>query len=228
MNRKTILSMLITVSFIISLVLTGCGAFDDNSQPMIEPITDKTLDAGGNRSVNVYVTDADVDDTHTISAFSDDTSIATVSVDEGSVTITGHAAGMTTIEVTATDNSGQDNDTSIPVTFQVTVNAPPPLPIDKGLCVVGMTLQPGASCTYFADQGPITFYVNQDNQGCRTGEQPYTTEIFGVPVEVTVDFICADEDIRGDEVNIRGNNPYDPNFHASKNLDGSWTVRNVP
>ncbi len=228
MDRKGAISILRVAMLVASLVFMSCGAFDDNSQPSIESITDKTLNAGDDRSVNVYVTDADADDTHTIRAFSDDTSVATVSVDEDSLTITGHAAGMTTIEVTATDNSGQDNDTSIPVTFQVTVNAPPPLPIDKGICVVGMTLQPGESCTYFADQGPITFYVNQDNQGCRTGEQPYTTEIFGVPVEVTVDFICADEDIRGDEVNIRGNNPYDTNFHATKNPDGSWTVKNVP
>lgn len=228
MDRKGAISILRVAMLVASLVFMSCGAFDDNSQPSIESITDKTLNAGDDRSVNVYVTDADADDTHTIRAFSDDTSVATVSVDEDSLTITGHAAGMTTIEVTATDNSGQDNDTSIPVTFQVTVNAPPLPPIDKGICVVGMTLQSGESCTYFADQGPITFYVNQDNQGCRTGEQPYTTEIFGVPVEVTVDFICADEDIKGDEVNIRGNNPYDTNFHATKNPDGSWTVKNVP
>ena len=109
MNRKIIISILMAVSLIISLAFTGCGAFDDNGQPIIDPINDKTLDAGDNRSVNVYVTDADVDDTHTIRAFSNDTSIATVSVDEESLTITGIAVGMTTITVSATDDSGQDN-----------------------------------------------------------------------------------------------------------------------
>ena len=213
---------------VVSLVFMSCGAFDDNSQPMIEPISDKTLNAGDNRLVNVYVTDADVDDAHTISAFSDDTSIATVSVEEDSVTITGIAEGMTTIEVTATDDSGQDNDTSLPITFQVTVNEPPPPPINKGLCVVGMTLQPGEGCTYITNQKPVFFYVNEESKGCRESELSYMTEIFGLPVEVALDLICTDQDITGDEINIRGDNPFDPNFHASKNRNGSWTIDSVP
>lgn len=136
--------------------------------------------------------------------------------------------GTAKITVSATDDSGQNNTEAIPVTFKVTVNEPPPplLSIDKGLCITGMTLQPGESCTYFADQGPITFYVNKDNEGCRTSEHPITIDILGLPF--TVNFLCADEDITGDEVDIRGNNPFDPNFHAIKNPDGSWTIKNVP
>ena len=92
-----------------------------------------------------------------------------------------------------------------------------------------MTLQPGEGCTYIANQEPVFFYVNEDSEGCRESELSYTTEIFGPPVEVTLDFICADENITGDEIYIRGEeNPLDPNFHACKNRDGSWTIDRVP
>ena len=69
---------------------------------------------------------SDVDDIHIISAASDNPNVATVSVETDSVVITGNAAGTTTITVSATDDSGQDNAEAIPVTFMVTVNEPPP------------------------------------------------------------------------------------------------------
>ena len=92
-----------------------------------------------------------------------------------------------------------------------------------------MTLQPGEGCIYFANQEQVFFYVNEDSDGCRESDLSYTTEIFGVPVEVKLDFFCNDEDIKGDEIFIRGQeNPLDPNFQASKNDDGSWTIVKVP
>ena len=79
-NPSVSLLILITVVLGMSFVLIGCGFFDDNSQPEVERITNQTLYVGGKTTVEVNVTDAEVDDTHTISASSDDTSIATVSV----------------------------------------------------------------------------------------------------------------------------------------------------
>ena len=230
MNRKTVISMLATVLLIISIVFVSCGGeHDDNNQPEIESIDDKTLEIGDTQTANVRVTDIDVDDIHTISASSDNPNVATVSVEADSLTITGNAVGMTTITVTATDDSGQDTATSLPVTFQVTVNEPPPPPINRRLCVVGMTLKQGEGCTYITNQEQVFFYVNENSEGCRESDLSYTTEVFGLPVEVKLDFICADEDITGDEIYIRGaENPLDPTFHASKNSDGSWTIDKVP
>ena len=227
MYQKIIVLILFTLSLVMPFIIVGCGETDDNNQPVIDPLDDKTLEIGDTQTVRVYITDVDIDDIHIIHASSDNPNVATVSVDDTSLTIIGNAVGMTTITVSATDDSGQDNDTSLPATFQVTVDEPPPPLIDKGFCIVGMTLQSGESCTYFADQVPITFYVNEDSEGCRTSEHSFEIEIFGHPVPVIVDFICADEDITRNEINIRGDNPFDPNFHASKNRNGSWTINRV-
>ncbi len=237
MNRKIIISILMVVSLITSLVLIGCGVFDDNSQPMIEPITDKTLDAGEDRSVNVYVTDADADDTHTISASSDDTSVATVSVDKDSVTITGIAVGVATITVSATDDSGQDNAAAAPVTFEVTVNPPAPQVtigfgvnqppsdlIDKGVCAVGMTLKPGESCSYDSNDpfAEIIFSVLPDGSVCRE-QVPLLRGEIEIPEQLRPRNLkfCVEWNIEQDDF-------FQTSFAASKNLDGSWTVKNVP
>ena len=225
MNRETLISITTTVMLFTSIVFASCGVSTDNAQPEIDPIDDRTLEIGDTRTIRVNITDADIDDTHIINVSSDNPSVATISVDGDSLTITANTAGIATITVTATDDSTQDNAISMPVTFQVTVNAPL---INKGMCIVGMTLQQGEGCTYAVDQVPITFYVNQDNQGCRKTDHTYTTEIFGLPVTVNVEFVCADEDITGDEIDIRGDNPFDIDFHASKNRDGSWTIDKIP
>ena len=83
--------------------------------------------AGTETTVEVNVIDSDVDDTHTISASSGDTAIATVSVSNTALVIRGIAAGEITVTIFATDDSGQDNAESEPITFQVTVSEPPPL-----------------------------------------------------------------------------------------------------
>lgn len=239
MNRKSVISILMAAMLVTSLIFMSCGAFDDNSQPIIEPIIDKTLDAGDDRSVNVYVTDADVDDTHTINASSDDASVATVSVDEDSLTLTGVAVGMTTITVFATDDSGQDNAASIPVIFEVTVNPPAPQVtigfgvnqppsdlIDKGACAVGMTLKPGESCSYDSNDSfaEIIFSVLPDGSVCREQVSILRGEL---EIEIPEAFrprnlkFCVEWDIEQDDF-------FQTNFAARKNLDGSWTVKNVP
>ena len=81
---------------------------------------------GDAATVDVHITDVDVDDVHTIGAFSDDTAVATVSVRDSTLSITGMVVGTATITVFATDNTEQDNAAAVPVTFEVTVNEPPP------------------------------------------------------------------------------------------------------
>ena len=134
-NRNSIVSILATVLVSISLFVVGCSETEDdieddtepevvvNSQPSIGAIPDQTLDMGAEVTVAVNITDADVDNTHTISASSNDKTIATVSVKNTTLTISGVAGGMATITVSAVDGSGQDNATSTPVTFQVTIDA---------------------------------------------------------------------------------------------------------
>ena len=99
----------------------GCGEVDDNTQPALGVILDQTLDVGNTTRIEINIIDADVDDTHTISASSDAPAIATVSVNNTILIITGIAEGMTTLTVSATDDSGQDNAEATPVTFRVAV-----------------------------------------------------------------------------------------------------------
>ena len=220
---------LVSLCLVLIVGIIGCGGGedpeDDNNQPSIETITDRNLDVGDEISVRVYVTDMDLDDTHIITASSGNTSVAAVSVDDTSLTITGIGVGITIITVSATDDSGQDNAEAIPVTFHVTLNEPPPPPVDKGPCIVGMTLQPGEGCTYIANQKPVFFFVGEDGGGCRSSQQTGYAEIFGLPVEIEPldddSYFCVYDDIRNDTL-------YNTNFSADKKPDGSWTIENVP
>ena len=238
MHPKIRVSILAVVLLVTSLALISCGSFeDDNNQPSIGLIPDKTLDLDDKITVDVIIIDADIEDTHTINASSDDTTIATVSVNAASITITAKAEGMTTITVSATDDSGQDNAAATPVTFEVTVNPPrsavtfkgginqPPSSfIDKGVCTVGMTLQPGESCTYDSKDpfAEIVFSVLHDGTVCR--EQ---VPLFGGQIEIPEQLrprnlkFCVEWDIERDDF-------FNTNFSASKNPAGSWTVENVP
>lgn len=118
-------------------VTFGVGVMKKNSQPVIEAISDQTLEVGDETTIEVNITDVDVEDTHTVSASSDDAVIATVSVNNTTLTITGVVEGTTIITVSATDNSGQDNTAATPLTFKVTVN-------DPYTPLAGLTVSPGA------------------------------------------------------------------------------------
>ena len=238
MNRKTVVSILATASLVTSLVLAGCGASeDDNNQPTIKPISDKTLNQGDKKTVDVNITDADVDDTHIISAFTDNTTVAAVSVDEASITITGKAVGIATLTVFVSDDSGQDNAAATPVTFKATVNEPgqsvrigiglnqPPSSfVDKGACTVGMTLQPGEGCSYDSNDSfaEIIFFVRLDGTVCREqvplfrGELPIPDDLQPRNLKFCVEW------------NIERDDFFETDFAASKNPDGSWTIDSVP
>ncbi len=161
MNRKTLISFFTIIMLVISLLLfssCGEGELDENTQPTIKPISDITLDVGDERTVEVNITDADVDDTHTIRASSDDTSVATVLVDEASLTITGKAAGTATITVSATDDSSENNAEANQVTFKVSINNPPPdetpeEPIDPYQPLEGLVVSNGRVQFLFASAG---------------------------------------------------------------------------
>ena len=149
---RQIFNVTLLIPLFTSFFFAGCGASeDDNTQPSIETINDKTLNVGDETTVEVNITDADIDDTHIISASSDDTTVATVSVRDATLTIIGVEVSNTTVIVSVTDDSDQDNAAAVPVTFQVTVNEPPPSVqiglgvnqppssfVDKGDCTVGM------------------------------------------------------------------------------------------
>ena len=75
---------------------------------MIAPVTVTAGEMSDAMDVSAYFSDADMDDTLTYTAMSDMTSYATADIPAGSsmLTITGVAAGMATITVTATDMAG--------------------------------------------------------------------------------------------------------------------------
>ena len=221
MHPKIRVSILAVVLLVTSLALISCGSFeDDNNQPSIGLIPDKTLDLDDKITVDVNIIDADIEDTHTINASSDDTTITTVSVNAASITITAKAEGMTTVIVSTTDDSGQDNATSTPVAFKVTVNEPPPPPPIRAnqVCKVGMTLGPGESCGYGR---LVVFSVREDGTACRASSQPIYHNVFGIDVRIDNPSICGDHDIEQDDF-------FNTNFSADKNHDKSWTIERLP
>ena len=132
-NRQV--TRILSILLLILLLLPGCGEVEDdgemdddtevesvvNSQPLIGAIPDQKVDEGDTVEVEVRITDLDPDDIQTISASSNDTDVATVSVMETRLSVAGITEGTAIIEVVATDDSGQDNAASIPVTFNITV-----------------------------------------------------------------------------------------------------------
>ena len=91
-----------------------------NSRPAVGSISDLTVSRGSTGTRTVTVTDGDAGDTHTVSASSDDAAV-TVSVNGRTLTVRGVSRGSATITVTARDNSGESNDTSAAVQFDVDV-----------------------------------------------------------------------------------------------------------
>ena len=174
-NPNISLLILTVVLFGISFVLIGCG---DNNQPSIKAMTDDTvadqsltLAVNSKRTVEIHITDIDEDDTHTISASSENTTVAAVSVDETmydrNLTITAIGVGSTTVTVTATDDSGEGN-AAARLTFEVTVIEPhliasTPLPLTElsveesvvTLTLVGLTYDQQA-LFYFSELDAVT------------------------------------------------------------------------
>ena len=114
-----------------SLGLGGCGGGGSsepapppaphNGKPTVQAIADQALTIGNSVAVTVSVTDTDTTDTHTLSASVSNENTATVAVDGMVLTINAINSGVATVTVAATDNSGRDNDTSNPATFEITV-----------------------------------------------------------------------------------------------------------
>ena len=193
----------------------GCGE-EDNSQPIIEAIRDIKINVDAESTVEVNITDADVRDTHSIRASSSDKTIAIVSANPARQFLNSFIAtlsisstlaeGVTTVTVSVTDDSGQDNAESTPVTFQVTVEPY----VNKGRCAVGMVLEAGESCTYFADGAEVLFYVKRD-LGCRGTETAEGKRLR----------LCVSPRIERDDF-------FNTRFAAEKNADESWTVKRIP
>ncbi len=207
-----------------ALIQAGCGgdnpaAVPRNAQPVVEEISDRTLEDGDTMTVRVRIEDEDVVDVHTISATCEDRGIAQSSIEDKTITITAMGVGTTSCTVYATDSSGQANAQSASVIFKVTVTEPP---IDLGACQVGMEVRPGESCSYPAGAYQVRFSVKPDGSSCRKSDKPITQEVFGGQVTITgLGDFCVQYDIREDDV-------FDTRFAAARNSDGSWTVQGVP
>ena len=132
MSKTGITAFLLLSS--VSLVVAGCGGSGGggstgpapppapvNAKPTVQAIADQVLTVGDSVEVTVSVTDADATDTHTLSASVSNEAAATVAVDGMVLTINAIDSGVATITITATDNSGRDNDASDPATFDITV-----------------------------------------------------------------------------------------------------------
>ena len=92
-----------------------------NSRPAVGSIPDRTVPRGSTDTETVAVTDGDSGDTHTVSANSSATGVATVSVNGKRLTVRGLSCGTATMTVTARDNSGESNASSSSSEFFVTV-----------------------------------------------------------------------------------------------------------
>ena len=91
---------------------------------VIKTITDQRLYVGEETQIELNITDADMSGRYIINFSSDDTSIATVSVSDTTLTIVGMEPGLATITMSVTENSSQGNTAS--TTFQVTVKGSNP------------------------------------------------------------------------------------------------------
>ena len=102
---------------------------DDNTQPVIAPVSDLTIPLGLTVPVGLAVADPDVGQTISWTASSDDPDVVTVTPTSGSgrtATLTlksGSNLDDTTITLTATDSSGMSN-ARAEVSFMATVSAP--------------------------------------------------------------------------------------------------------
>lgn len=129
MMSKTGVTAFLFLSFA-TLGVAGCGGGSStepspppapvNAKPTVQTIADQSLTIGDSVELTVSVTDTDANDTHTLSV-SVSNEAATVAVNGMVLTISGIDSGVATVTVTATDNSGRDNDTSSPATFDITV-----------------------------------------------------------------------------------------------------------
>ena len=112
---------------LLAILVSACGGGGDaapsNASPTVGALDDRTLAVGDEVRIEVSVTDANPGDTHSVTATSSDPGVAGVSVSGTSLTVSGQAAGTTTITVTARDSSGAANAESRAVTFTVTVEA---------------------------------------------------------------------------------------------------------
>ena len=154
----------------ILFAFVGCGG---NDQPFIDTIDNQTIAVNASRTMEVYITDSDKKDMHTVKTFSENTDIADVYVkrrnieaeDIVNISIEGKRKGRTVIVVSATDDSGQDNDTAemvfdvIVVDPEVIISAPTPLKesnIDGSeisLSLVGLTFDRGTTNEYVSVSG---------------------------------------------------------------------------
>jgi len=171
-----------------------------NRPPMVESaIADIEVEMGDSvtKRVSPHFSDPD-DDPLTYSATSANNSVATTSVDEAEVTVTGVAVGTANIIVTATD----PGELSASDTVQVTVVEPNHAPVVEAeipdvTIVVGLTEDLDLSFNFSDPDGDqLTFTAQSDNPGVATAiGGNYAVTLTGVSVGMaTVTVTATDPD----------------------------------
>ena len=97
---------------------------------------------------------------------------------------------------------------------------PPPDLRRLGVCQPGMVVKPGEGCTYIANGETITFWVNPNGLGCRSGILDLT--ILGKTIKTT-SRICGTYSIERDDT-------FQTTFSAVPCVGGtnSWKILEVP
>ena len=220
-NKFSTVNLLIrtTLLLIVSIVIIGCGR--ENEQPFIETIADQTVAVNARKMVEIYITDTDEKDMHTVSAYSKNTNIATVSINDrhinsigvADLSIEGVTAGSTLVTVSATDDSGQDNATDelvfevISVEPQIIVSTASPLKessLDNSvitLSLIGLTFDPYlpiGGIDVFGING-VTFNttLNSNNEVEVVLSYDYTGFVTDGNLEFTVNANAFEEDYFG-------------------------------
>ena len=92
-----------------------------NARPSVTEIADQRLESGEAVDIEIFVTDDDEGDTHTMEATASAEDIVEISLADGLLRLRALANGTVDVTVIARDDSGAANAESEPVTFAVTV-----------------------------------------------------------------------------------------------------------
>ena len=169
-----------------------------NTNPVIQPVSDQTVNVGASLSVPVSASDPD-GDVVTLTAVSDNPGVATAFAGgPGEVILGGVAPGTATILVDASDGRGGSASLSFLVTVQGVNNAPVIQPIPDQSLSVGETIAVAVSISD-PDGDPLVVSAVAQNTGVVFSEMPGTDTITlqGLAEGVTAVDVYADDNKGG-------------------------------
>ncbi|MEP0764597.1 MAG: hypothetical protein HRF48_17830, partial [Chloroflexota bacterium] len=169
-----------------------------NTNPVIQPVSDQTVNVGASLSVPVSASDPD-GDAVTLTAVSDNPGVATAFAGgPGEVILGGVAPGTATILVDASDGRGGSASLSFLVAVQGVNNAPVIQPIPDQSLSVGETIAVAVSISD-PDGDPLVVSAVAQNTGVVFSEMPGTDTITlqGLAEGVTAIDVYADDNKGG-------------------------------